>query len=73
VSETDAKGRAKVYWKKRKPKLDNHLFDTSVYNQFAGELRGIRFLKQDQESVRDRVRRAPQRARRQEYDYADMI
>jgi len=73
VTETDSKGRVKTYWKKRKPKLDNHLFDTSVYNTFAGELGGIRFLKEDVSEVRTRVRGRRERRGKRDYDYADMI
>jgi len=61
VTEVDGKGRTKTYWKKRKTKGDNHLFDTSIYNQFVGELYGIRFLKEVEEDIQARVSRSRRR------------
>jgi len=72
VVEVDKRGREKVLWAKRKKKIDNHLFDTSVYNTFVGELLGIRFISEMKEEVKTRMRR-PKRQRRVEDEYADMI
>jgi phage terminase large subunit GpA-like protein len=62
----DKKGRKKFGWQKRRAKIDNHLFDTSVYNTFVGELAGIRFLSPISE-----VKRVKRKKHKQdEYDYS---
>ncbi len=62
----DKKGNKKYGWEKRKAKIDNHLFDTGVYNTFIGELAGIRFLSPVVEQQRTKRKK-----RRASDDYAD--
>ena len=69
VTETDKRGRKKTFWKKLYQSIDNHLFDTSVYNQFLGEYFGIRFLKEEAQSVRRRVKKR----KKKEESWEEMI
>ncbi len=73
VIETDSKGRVKMRWEKRKSKIDNHLFDTSVYNQFVGEMLGIRFLRQEEEQLATRRQRRERKRRTNDDEWAGNI
>jgi len=50
-------GQIKRYWKKRSRTAANHLWDCGVYNTFAGEMIGVRFLRADTNSASRRPKR----------------